>query len=295
MASCCCIGVQKFLPAFRSLSMSGFKAMSSQPLDFPASVESSLQLCVQTVLLLQRRATLRHLRVHVDGDVVELSGTVPTFYDRQVAVTACRRMERVREVRDRIEVVAPSHAAAAPRDGVPVEPLSASSGPPSVAPHVHATAGNAAEPPACSGWWATSLRVALAALVFCASGCKEASTTRLPVFPVTGRVVFKDKPLENALVVLHPKAAAGSGVLPARATTDREGNFQLATYDAKDGAIAGEYVITIQHFPLVKKGESFEPGPNSLPPKLAKPETSDLPVVKVADGPVDVGVLKIKG
>jgi hypothetical protein len=264
--------------------------MPSQQSTSRKSSDSSLQICVQAVLLLQRRSTLRNVRVHVEGDAVELSGTVPTFYDRQVAVTACRRVEGVRELRDRIEVVAPGSVASC---GDPstvdtrLEASSDSSRSRLVAPQVHATAGDAG--------WAVPLRIVLALVLVWACGCQEASTPRQTVFPVKGQVLFKDKPLENALVVLHPKTPGAPGVLPARATTDREGNFQVATYDAKDGAIAGEYVITVQHFPLVKKGESFEPGPNALPPKLAKPETSNLPVVTVADGPVDVGVLKIKG
>ncbi len=264
--------------------------MPSQQFTSPKSFDSSLQLCVQTVLLLQRRSTLRNLRVHVEGDAVELSGTVPTFYDRQVAVTACRRVEGVRELRDRIQVVASGNIASCGNDSTTdtrQEAASDSSRSRVAAPQVHVTAADAG--------WAVPLRVVLAWTLLWACGCQEASTSRLPVFPVKGQLLFKDKPLENALVVLHPKTPGAPGVLPARATTDREGNFQVATYDAKDGAIAGEYVITVQHFPLVKKGESFEPGPNALPPKLAKPETSNLPVVTVADGPVDVGVLKIKG
>lgn len=127
-----------------------------------------------------------------------------------------------------------------------------------------------------------------------AVGCGRAEATRLAVFPVKGQVTLNGKPLSNALVVLHPKTPAPGQSTTPRATTDANGDFQVSTYDTNDGAPTGEYAVTIQHFPLLQKGESFEPGPNSLPKKLSKPDTTDLPPVKVASEPLTIPTFALK-
>lgn len=127
-----------------------------------------------------------------------------------------------------------------------------------------------------------------------AVGCGRSEATRLAVYPVKGQVTLNGKPLSNALVVLHPKAATPGSTTTPRATTDQNGQFEVSTYDSKDGAPVGEYAVTIQHFPLLQKGESFEPGPNSLPKKLSKPDTTDLPPVKVDTEPLTIPTFALK-
>ncbi|HEV3023193.1 MAG TPA: BON domain-containing protein [Pirellulales bacterium] len=48
---------------------------------------------------------LRRIRVDLAGDVVVLSGRVPSFYERQTAVERVRRVAGVFQVADQIEVV----------------------------------------------------------------------------------------------------------------------------------------------------------------------------------------------
>ena len=115
-----------------------------------------------------------------------------------------------------------------------------------------------------------------------AAGCGD-SVSRLKTHPVEGFVHFEGRPLPGAFVVLHPKGLADKKVLPAHAKTDAAGKFKASTYDANDGAIAGEYSVTVEYQELVKTDAGYEPTPNLLPPKYASKTTTDL-TVRIAEG-----------
>lgn len=123
-------------------------------------------------------------------------------------------------------------------------------------------------------------------LICCAAslmiGCAEKST-ELPVFPLQGTVMHKGKPLANALVALHPVNPTDPRATTCRATTGADGKFTISTYNANDGAPAGEYKVTIECYQLKGSGSSLEPGPNILPAKYSQPSTTDLSV-QVAEG-----------
>ncbi|MFN0018381.1 MAG: hypothetical protein ACKVP0_08985 [Pirellulaceae bacterium] len=79
-----------------------------------------------------------------------------------------------------------------------------------------------------------------------AMGCGGDGIARLKTHPVEGVVQFEGKPLAGAFVVLHPKGVSDPKHLAAQAKTDATGKFKPATYDTSDGAIAGEYSVTVQ-------------------------------------------------
>lgn len=112
-------------------------------------------------------------------------------------------------------------------------------------------------------------------------GCSKSD--RIAVHPVEGQLTWNGQPLPNAFVVLHPQDKSNPKLLTARAQTGADGKFQLSTYDQADGAAAGEYKVTVEYYRPVKNGSGFEPGPNVLPAKLARPETSEISV-RVAEG-----------
>lgn len=114
------------------------------------------------------------------------------------------------------------------------------------------------------------------------SGC-GAQSDRLPVQPVSGTVTFKGKPLSNALVAFHPVDNSDPRATACRATSDANGKFTLSTYDANDGAPAGEYKVTVECYKLKGSGTSLEPGPNFLPVKYSRPATTKL-TVRVEEG-----------
>ena len=72
---------------------------------------------------------------------------------------------------------------------------------------------------------------------------------RAPVHPVSGEILVDGRPAEGVTVVLHP-VGAGPGEAGARPNkpvgrTGADGRFRVTTYDAYDGAPAGEYVVTM--------------------------------------------------
>jgi len=79
------------------------------------------------------------------------------------------------------------------------------------------------------------------AVAFCALGCSR--TDRVPVYPVTGRVLLDSKPLPNATVFLHPQGG-GTGLRPV-GHTRADGTFDVTTYETADGAPVGEYRVTV--------------------------------------------------
>ena len=125
--------------------------------------------------------------------------------------------------------------------------------------------------------------VAVVALMV-AGGCrKQSAADRVPVVPVAGAVAFEGQPIPGALVVFHPLSGAASQTLPARGTVQDDGTFQLTTYEANDGASPGEYKVTVEWRRLISDNGDVKAGPNVLPPRYSRPQTTDL-VVRVAEG-----------
>jgi len=138
------------------------------------------------------------------------------------------------------------------------------------------------------------LKIQLIPLLFLpllAAGCGR-DASRLPTHPVEGFVQFEGRPLPNAFVVLHPKGLADKKILPAHAKTDAAGKFKASTYDSGDGAIAGEYSVTVEYQELVKTVDGVFAGPNLLPPKYANPQTTDVSI-HVAEGDNKIPVINI--
>ena len=125
------------------------------------------------------------------------------------------------------------------------------------------------------------------------TGCSRDQVDRVQVFPAAGQVLWDNKPLAGALVVLHPNNVATDKALPSRAQTNGEGRFELTTYEAGDGAPIGEYTVTVEYYPLQKNGDSFLAGANALPPKYSKPDSSDLRV-RITDKPNELPPLVLR-
>ena len=83
-------------------------------------------------------------------------------------------------------------------------------------------------------------RFCIVALGLFALSCS--SEKKLPdLYPVRGKVLYKEKPAEGVSVVFYPQSGAG---LPAGALTEADGAFSLAT-DGNPGAPAGDYTVTM--------------------------------------------------
>jgi hypothetical protein len=132
-----------------------------------------------------------------------------------------------------------------------------------------------------------ALRRALPLLISCllagCSGSKGPATS-----PVTGTVTYKGQAVDGATVVFTPTSGR-----PATAITDAQGKYQLTTFAEKDGAVPGDYKVTVsktvtegkmpdltqeQIGEMQMKGEPI-PGPvskNVLPEKYSNGATTDL-------------------
>jgi hypothetical protein len=142
-----------------------------------------------------------------------------------------------------------------------------------------------------------SVLAATAVAILC--GCGK-SGPPIPVYPVSGTVKYKGKPVVGADVTFYNAEAKRS----AFGRTDDQGEYQLTTFSSNDGAIAGKSAVTIQKFedpapapppPPVESPDYQPPGlgqstmpprpKSTLPAKFAKAETSGLTAVVNADAP----------
>jgi hypothetical protein len=105
--------------------------------------------------------------------------------------------------------------------------------------------------------------------------------------PVKGTVTVNGKPLANASVQFLNQ----DGGKDARGFTNADGEFELTTFQPKDGAMPGQYKITVTYSEPVKvepspyaedvqkamqqAGASAKPG-LTIPPKYSQPDQTIL-------------------
>jgi hypothetical protein len=109
---------------------------------------------------------------------------------------------------------------------------------------------------------------------------------RRPTEPARGKVLLNGEPVAGAQVVLYAATKGLRSPRRADAITDADGTFTLSTYVANDGVPTGDYTATIE---LRKPffDETGKLGPNLLPARYAKAETSGLKVT-IKTGPNDL-------
>lgn len=134
--------------------------------------------------------------------------------------------------------------------------------------------------------------VACATFALAAAGCGSdpAEADRPQRFPVTGTVTYQNQPLAGAQVTFNPQAPDGKA---AFGRTDDNGVYELTTFEAGDGAVAGKYTVTIQKYetpeitgtegseeeyvpPEATNAPPPEPPKNLAPQKYSNVRTSDL-------------------
>jgi len=103
-----------------------------------------------------------------------------------------------------------------------------------------------------------------------------AATNRKPVNPVHGTVYFEGTPTPNAVVTFFlidkdTKRFTRS----ADGMAEADGTFSLSSYVANDGAPVGEYAVTVV-WPDPYIDRESKPGPNLLPDRYAKADTTPL-------------------
>lgn len=79
--------------------------------------------------------------------------------------------------------------------------------------------------------------------------------------PVSGKVLHKGKPVEGAKVTFLSKS---EGARPASGRTNSDGEFALTTFRTDDGAIPGDYAVTIAKLEAKPGSESIDASGDSL-------------------------------
>jgi len=144
--------------------------------------------------------------------------------------------------------------------------------------------------------WGHSIRAtrlcALGVFVFVAVlGCGKAPDTRPTRHPTKGTLTYNGKPLKGAVVVFWPLPLEKNDwqTTKPQALVEADGSYQPNCFDQKDGAMAGEYVVTVQY-----TGETAGPGPDLLKGRHSDPKK---PVLKVTirEGENTIPPIEIKG
>lgn len=79
-------------------------ARHSRPLELVSDRDRQLHAAAMEVLSKSNYGPLRRLTCRVDGGVVEISGTVPNFYLKQLAHAAVQRLQPTGRVHNLVEV-----------------------------------------------------------------------------------------------------------------------------------------------------------------------------------------------
>lgn len=92
----------------------------------------------------------------------------------------------------------------------------------------------------------------------CLCGCTP-SKKQVKVYPVSGQVIYDNKPAVGVHVFFAPTSAPTIPSIPAnpRGFTDTDGKFSLTTYTSDDGAAEGGYQVILLWPP--ESGEEEQP------------------------------------
>lgn len=223
------------------------------PVSLPEYSTADNDLARRVRLFLHQQRLINSARLLIDArrGVVTICGVVSTFYQRQLIVSAARRVAGAVQIVDEIHVDSPQVARAVARSANRPLTIVAST-------------------------------VAIVVLLVL-TGCGGSGPPRSATNPTTGSITYQGQPIGGAFLALHPKAGAAADVPTATAVVQPNGTFAVTTYDTGDGVPEGDYVVTVQWRKATKSGGEFVPGPNLLPAKYSRPESSDV-VVHVASG-----------
>ena len=145
------------------------------------------------------------------------------------------------------------------------------------------------------GWGGLSALGLALALPACGGNAGQ-----LPVYPVKGQVALNGEPTDGAFLVFHPVAGeatkgdktTGEPLRP-RAQVKSDGSFELTTYQAQDGAPAGEYAVTVEWRKLIQNGKDASPGPNVIPSQYSQATSTPIKIT-VNTSPNAIDPIKIE-
>lgn len=214
---------------------------------------------------------LKKLKVAVQAQLVQLTGTVPSSEELLMALHVVARIPGVRNVKHRVEIVEPKVVNTKWADmfdqfiGQYRKQLAAAA---------------ALTLPLFLGWWVWS---------------REPGPP-LTVYQATGLVTLAGKPIGGGVIQLHPYRTDFQMSVKPRGNLKKDGTFTLMTFNPNDGAPAGEYIATVTWNREVPGADGeVLPGPNVLPEIYSNPDSSSLKVKIVAGEPNKLPSLALAG
>jgi hypothetical protein len=121
------------------------------------------------------------------------------------------------------------------------------------------------------------MKLVMPVLVLTVVGC--GGSGRPAVHPTRGQLWIGSKPAIHARIALQPVGEGKENLPHPVGIVGEDGSFRLTSFDAADGAPAGEYAVTVTQYLAAGKRGSDETTPvNYLPARYAKAETSRLRV-----------------
>jgi hypothetical protein len=135
----------------------------------------------------------------------------------------------------------------------------------------------------------------LAAAMGCFAGCTGSrGPAKKTCYPVKGQLLVQGKPAEGALIIFRPAAEAKPEEWSAgfpRAHVASDGTFEVGTYDERDGAPAGDYVLSVS-WVMPNPLNEEAPGIDKLAGRYADAATSKL-TAKVEPRPTDLPAIRL--
>lgn len=135
----------------------------------------------------------------------------------------------------------------------------------------------------------------LGSLFFFSAGCGKKADSRPKTAAVSGIITMNGQPVADADVVFQPAGQSPA----ATGRTDGDGNYQLTTFQSDDGAVPGQYLVSVTKYdrpaesasssseeyvpPTAASAQASAAPKNLLPEKYASPKTSTL-TATVQDG-----------
>jgi hypothetical protein len=97
---------------------------------------------------------------------------------------------------------------------------------------------------------------------------------------VSGQVTYQGKQVKAGMIAFTrlEQAAGGGLVRPATADLQADGSYAMTTFREGDGALPGEYAVSIVSFDYSGKRDESQRLPSMIPAKYGSPETSGLNV-----------------
>jgi hypothetical protein len=120
----------------------------------------------------------------------------------------------------------------------------------------------------------------------------QSGKPRKPTYPAEGKVLFEGRPTPRATVWLHPVDKADPKAPRPFGVVQKDGTFQLSTYERNDGAPAGQYRASVFWRKLEAHGDSE--GDSLLPGRYQNPETAELPIIDIKEGPNVIPPLQLQ-